>query len=105
VSTTERTNQTTFTAFDERKLRQQIPDLLTLCHVPIEQKIKRDWSNLRAAGLDYDDLVGHILELITAVKESGEANPALVPEPASKIMATRSQGSGTNVLRLKLVIE
>jgi hypothetical protein len=75
------------------------------CHTPIEQKVQRDWSNLRAAGLDYGDLVDHLLELITAVTEGAGANTALQSEPNSEIAATRLHGRGTNVLRLKLVIE
>jgi hypothetical protein len=89
----------------ENKLREEIPDWLTRCHGPIEQKIKRDWSNLRAAGLDYYDFADHLLELIAAVEDSGEANTALPLEPKGRIVATRLHGCGTNVLRLKLLIE
>jgi hypothetical protein len=106
VHTPEKTDRKKLIAFDHGKeIRREIPDRLAQCHAPIEKKIERDWSNLRAAGSDYDDFVDHLLELIIAVEDSGEANSAILSKPESKIVATRSHGRGTNVLRLKLLIE
>jgi hypothetical protein len=89
----------------ENQLLQEIPASLTSSPAPIEKKIERDWSDLRAAGLDYGDFVDHLLELIAAVEEGGKAKSAFQSKPESKITATRLNGPGTNVLKLKLLIE
>jgi hypothetical protein len=106
VPAPEKTNRKKLIASDHGKeVLREIPDRLEQCHAPIEKKIERDWSDLKAAGSDYDDFVDHLLELIAAVKDSGEASPAILSKPESKIIATRLHGRGTNVLRLKLLIE
>jgi hypothetical protein len=106
VNMAEKPNRENLIAFEsEINLTQEIPDWLTLCSGPIEKKIERDRSNLRAVGLDYDDLVDHLLELVTAVEESDKGSSGVPSKPESKIVATRLHGSGTNVLKLKLLIE
>jgi hypothetical protein len=103
VSTTEKTNPATLIAFESgKRLQQKTLDWQRQCHAPVKHRTRRDWPDLRAAGLDYADLVDHLLELITAVKGSAGTSTALPAESKGKILPTRLQGRGTNVLQLKL---
>jgi hypothetical protein len=106
VGTSQKTNQAKLAAFDPgEKFLKDIPDRQTQCHAPIEEKIERDRSSLRAVGFDYDDFVGHLLEVFTVLTEGDKARSEITEKPEDKISATRLCGPKTNVLKLKLIIE
>ena len=106
MGTSKKTSQGKLIAFEPgNKFLRGIPDRVSQYKNPTEEKIERDWSNLRAVGSDYDDFIYHLLELIMTVEESGEAHSATALKPESKIVATRLHERGTNVLKLKLLIE
>ena len=106
MSTSKKTNQAKIAAFEpESTLPKETSDWLTQSHAPIEKKIERDRSNLRAAGFDYDDFVDHLLELFAVLAEGDKANPGIRSKSKNRIMATQLRGSAAKVLSLKLRIK
>jgi hypothetical protein len=106
VSTSKKTIQAKITALEpESTSPKKTPDWLTESHAPIERKIERDRSNLRAAGFDYDDFVDHLLELIAVLSEGDKADPGIRPKSKNRITATQFRGSAAKVLSLKLRIK